>query len=179
VDLRWGLLLAAGGIAGSAAAVLAAEGLADRTLRVLFGLALVAVGARLWFEMRPRAAPARRAWLPALPVGFAAGALAGLLGIGGGILMVPAMVFLGLPVHVAVGTSLVAVLANALAGTATHLQLGYGPSILALGAPLALGAAVGIVAGARLATRTAAPRLRRAFGLFLALVGAAMAIASA
>lgn len=178
VDLRLGALLAAGGALGTVAAALLAEGLADGALRAVFGVVLIGAGVRLWLEVRPQAGGARAALAAAPALGVAGGVLAGLLGIGGGIVMVPAMVLLGVPIHTAVGTSLVAVLSNAVVATLVHAQLGYGPSIVELGVPLALGAAAGITAGSRLAARTEAARLRRAFGAFLALVGAGMALDS-
>jgi uncharacterized protein len=58
-----------------------------------------------------------------LAVGVAAGFLAGLLGVGGGILLVPAMVLLlGFDQHVAQGTSLVVIVPAALIGSWTHYR---------------------------------------------------------
>lgn len=178
VNLLLGALLGAGGVGGSLFAVYMAEGLGEGALRFLFGLVLVAAGLRLWFEVKALRHAGWAQWMLAPLIGFAAGLLAGLFGIGGGVLMVPAMVLLGVPMHTAVGTSLVAVLTNSAVGTAGHLQLGYGGSIAELGLPLAAGAAVGITAGARLASRTQARSLRRAFGAFLAAVGLFMALTS-
>jgi hypothetical protein len=178
VDLALGLMLGAGGASGSYLATLLAEQLRDAQLQAGFGVLLVATGARLWFEMRERDVGHAPRWVAAPLVGFGAGALAGLFGVGGGVLMVPAMVFLGVPVHTAVGTSLVAVLTNAAMGTAVGLFLGYGAALLALGAPLALGAAAGIRLGARAASRMPAVRLRRGFGAFLVAVGLFMALTS-
>jgi hypothetical protein len=178
VDLRLGVALSLGGVSGSVLAVHLAEGLGEGLLRTLFGVALVAFGVRLWYEVRERTTEAHHRWVVAPLLGFGAGLLAGLFGVGGGVLMVPAMVFLGVGVHTAVGTSLVAVLANSAAGTAAHLGVGYGPSLLELGVPFALGSAVGIHLGARAAGRLAAPRLRRGFGAFLVAVGVAMALTS-
>ena len=60
-----------------------------------------------------------------LAIGLAAGFLAGLLGIGGGILIVPALVLLlGFDQHLAQGTSLVVIIPAALAGSWTHYRRG-------------------------------------------------------
>ena len=60
-----------------------------------------------------------------LAIGLAAGFLAGLLGIGGGILIVPALVLLlGFDQHLAQGTSLVVIIPAALAGSVTHYRRG-------------------------------------------------------
>jgi uncharacterized membrane protein YfcA len=61
----------------------------------------------------------------ALVVGFAAGVVAGMLGVGGGILFVPALVlFLGLPQVDAEATSLLAIIPVALAGAASQQRYG-------------------------------------------------------
>jgi uncharacterized protein len=63
--------------------------------------------------------------LTLLAIGVAAGFLAGLLGVGGGILLVPAMVLLlGFGQHVAQGTSLVVIVPAAMIGTWTHYRRG-------------------------------------------------------
>lgn len=177
VDFRRGALLAVGGFVGTAASVLVAERLADTALHLAFGLFLAATGAHLAWNRRPRAHPvapaAERAIL--LATGVGAGLLAGAFGVGGGIVMVPVMVYAGIGIHLAVGTSLVAVLGNAASGTLTHLALDYADTLLALGVPLALGAVPGSHLGSTLAHRLHADRLRTLFGAFLVLVGLAMA----
>lgn len=98
--------------------------------------------------------------------GAGVGLLTGILGVGGGFLIVPALVMLvGLPMHHAVGTSLVVIAMNSLAGFAGHL------SDIALDLPLiAIFIAAGLVgtfAGARLSHRMNADLLRRAFAVFV------------
>lgn len=178
-DLRTGLLLGAPGVAGAILAARFAEGVSDRALTVAFGGVLVVVGAHLLVSRVPRGHSLSRGARATVLVstGFVAGALAGLFGIGGGAVVVPALAFLGVGMHLAVGTSLVAVGINAAATTATHVALGYLPTLLALGVPLALGAVPGGEAGARLAHRLPAARLQRAFGAFLVLAGAWLALA--
>ncbi|HWH08037.1 MAG TPA: TSUP family transporter, partial [Candidatus Thermoplasmatota archaeon] len=151
------------------------ERVEDAALQAGFGLVLVAMGAHLAWGHAPRprdASPAAaRAGLVAL--GALGGVLAGAFGVGGGVVMVPGMVLAGVGMHLAVGTSLVAVAANAAVGTLVHATLGYGAALLALGLPLALGAVPGTRLGSLLAHRLDAARLRRAFGVFLVLLGLA------
>src|SRR5207245_1601897 len=60
-----------------------------------------------------------------LAIGLLTGIVSGLLGIGGGIVMVPAMVLsLGLSQHLAQGTSLFVIVPTAAAGSVTHFRLG-------------------------------------------------------
>lgn len=60
-----------------------------------------------------------------LGIGFGAGVLGALLGVGGGVILVPALIFLAdLPFGTAVGTSLVCVVATSVAGSAVHFTRG-------------------------------------------------------
>ena len=60
----------------------------------------------------------------AIVLGIAAGVLAGMFGVGGGILFVPTLVALGLSQHDATGTSLLAILPTVAAGTWTQQRYG-------------------------------------------------------
>lgn len=107
--------------------------------------------------------------------GFGVGALSGLVGIGGGFLIVPALVLLaGVPMVNAVGTSLAVIALNAFTGFAKYLGVLERQS-LALDWPVLLAVAgVGIVgsfAGHRLGRRLPQATLRRAFGGFLVVMG--------
>jgi len=178
VDVRRGAALGVSGVMGAFLGAEAAERLPDRVLAIAFGIVLVAIGVRfiLGLQPHPHAVSDRTTIVVLAGVGVLAGLLAGFFGIGGGVVMVPALVALGLSMHLAVGTSLVAVAANALSGTITHLTLGYGAALVTLGLPLAIGAVPGSELGARLAHRLPAARLQRAFGVFLIGVGAYLAV---
>jgi uncharacterized membrane protein YfcA len=81
-----------------------------------------------------------------LALGFVAGMAGGLLGVGGGVLFVPALVvFAHLSQLEAVGTSLVAIVLVALVGTAR--QLGYGNVRLRDGLTIGLLAPIGVLIG--------------------------------
>jgi uncharacterized membrane protein YfcA len=57
-------------------------------------------------------------------IGLGIGFIAGLLGVGGGFLIVPTLVILGEPIHLAIGTSLACITISALASAHTHLRKG-------------------------------------------------------
>ena len=98
------------------------------------------------------------------------GVASGLFGVGGGIVMVPAMVyFLKLPIHQAVGTSLLVIIPTAIVGTLKHHQ--HGNVIWPTAASLIPMAIVGGYLGAWLANQMSPEILKRAFGGFLVLVG--------
>jgi uncharacterized membrane protein YfcA len=102
-------------------------------------------------------------------VGAAAGALSGVLGIGGGVLMVPGFTELvGMSIKRAIATSLVCVGIFAIPGTVTHAALGDVDWRFALF--LALGAIPGAQLGAALAIRAADRRLQTVVALFLGAI---------
>lgn len=109
-------------------------------------------------------------FLLAAIIGLVSGITSGLFGVGGGIIMVPAMMFLmGVPIKEAVGTSLLVIIPTAIIGTLKHHTLGHVDWRVALTlAPLAI---VGGYLGAYLTTLISAESLRRMFGIFLMLIG--------
>lgn len=103
-------------------------------------------------------------------IGLAAGFLAGLLGVGGGVLMVPAMVLLlGFDQHVAQGTSLLVIIPAALSGSYTHYR--NGRLVLRDAAFLAAGGVIGAVVGSLTALSIEDELLRRLFAGFLLIAG--------
>ncbi|MBD3609024.1 MAG: sulfite exporter TauE/SafE family protein [Gammaproteobacteria bacterium] len=101
--------------------------------------------------------------------GIAVGILTGVVGVGGGFLIVPALVLLsGLPMRQAVGTSLAIVALKSFAGFAGYLgavQIDYG-----LLAGFTVIAVIGSVVGSLIGQRLPAETLKRGFGGFLLLV---------
>jgi len=105
-----------------------------------------------------------------IAVGAAAGVLAGLLGVGGGMLLVPFLVLaVGMTQHEAEATSLLVILPTALAASIALRRRGVGdlPAALLIG----LVGAVGAVAGALLALSLPADVLRTVFAVLLAIAG--------
>lgn len=102
-------------------------------------------------------------------LGGAIGIISGLIGAGGGFLLVPALALLGgLSMPVAVGTSLVVIAMQSLAGLAGHLASEHVDWRLA--AIVTAAAVIGAVIGGRLTALVAATTLRKAFGWFVLLV---------
>lgn len=116
-------------------------------------------------------------WLPLAGVlAVAVGVLTGLVGIGGGFLFVPVLVLLvGVPMHCAVGTSLVVIALNAVAGLAGYagfVQIPWSFVLL-----FAATASAGAIGGVAIARRTPPGILRRTFGVLLLAVAGAVLIA--
>jgi hypothetical protein len=109
-----------------------------------------------------------------LAAGLVVGVFGGLLGIGGGVLLVPILLLVvGLSVRQAVGTSLGVVLFLSLAGAITYGA--QGQASLWIVAPLLIGSALGVQAGAWLCQKLHAQKIRRAFAVLALLVAACIA----
>jgi uncharacterized protein len=110
----------------------------------------------------------------AIALGLAAGVLAGLFGVGGGILFVPALtIVLGVEQHSAQGTSLLAIIPTVVVGTWRQHRYGnvrWRPAIT-----LGLAGVAGVVAGGFLAESLSGGVLRRLFGVLLLLTAAQLA----
>ncbi len=112
------------------------------------------------------------AWLPIF-VSFATGWLAGILGIGGGLIRMPALIYLvGCPTHVAVGTDLFEVAISGLYGAASYTYKGRTELVAAI--IMLIGAAMGAQVGAVATKYIKGYGIRIAFGL--AVVGCALSI---
>ena len=116
-------------------------------------------------------------YLFAAIIGLIGGITSGLFGVGGGVVMVPAMLFLLSPpirdIKQAIGTSLVVIIPTALMGAFKHYH--RDPAISNVNWPVALAlipaAIVGGYLGAWLTTQIPSDSLKRAFGGFIVLVG--------
>ncbi|HIE57845.1 MAG TPA: sulfite exporter TauE/SafE family protein [Anaerolineales bacterium] len=109
-----------------------------------------------------------------LGVGFLTGVLSGALGVGGGFIRMPLLVYvIGVPTHVAVGTDLFSVIFSSGYGTITHALKGNVDILMAL--VMHTGAALGAQIGATSTRFFAGPRIRLLFSI-LPLIGAVMVI---
>ena len=109
----------------------------------------------------------------ALVLGLAAGVLAGMFGVGGGILFVPTLVALGLGQLDAQGTSLLAILPTVLVGAWNQRR--YGNLRVRTAVVVGLSSVVGVEIGARLVTTLPETSLRRLFAVLLFAVAAQLA----
>ncbi len=111
----------------------------------------------------------------ALIVGLAAGVASGVAGIGGGVIMVPAMVFLlGLDQHLAQGTSTLAILFTSVSGTIVNVRNGRADVRLAL--LVGFGGAAAAFGASKLAVSIDADLMQRLFGLLVLYAGVRMAV---
>jgi uncharacterized membrane protein YfcA len=107
-------------------------------------------------------------------VGLVTGVLAGLLGVGGGFLRMPLLVYvLGIPTHVAVGTDLFEIVISAGFGTITHALKGNVDVLIAL--TMQTGAAIGAQIGANATRYFSGPAIRMLFS-FLPIIAAILVL---
>ena len=184
---------------------LRALGLADLAVQLLYVAFLGSVGLLMLRESlgallraRSGAPPARRRrhnWVHALPfksrfrvsglyisvvpplgVGLFVGLLAGVMGVGGGFILVPAMIYLlGMPTRVVIGTSLFQITVVAAFATMLH-AVTNGTVDIALALLLILGGVIGAQVGTRLAGRLRPESLRLLLALLVVAVGAQLAL---
>jgi uncharacterized membrane protein YfcA len=176
--LNWRIALIFGGV-GMITAYLAAglsELVSSTMLMVLFALLMLVVGAfMVWNRRGQRTESGTRGIGVTIASGAGVGLLTGFLGVGGGFLIVPALVMLvGLPIHQAVGTSLVVIAMNSLAGLLGHLA-GATFDMTLITTFVAAGF-VGAVAGARLGRILKPDHLRTSFAVFVILLGLVLLI---
>ncbi len=170
VRFKAGLLFAAGSMVGAYGGGRAAKLVPSTILLVLFGAMMLTIAG---FMMRGRKeAEGRKQAIRVLPLlleGAAIGALTGLVGAGGGFVVVPALVlFAGLSMREAVGTSLLVIALNSAAGFAGHAA--STPIQWPLAAMVAAAAVVGSLLGARLGDKVPQAMLRRGFAWFVVVM---------
>ena len=174
VDWRMVLPVAGAGVAAAFGGTFVGGLLSDDALLLAFAALMVASGVQM-LRGRPRSEGSDhrpRLWaLRGIAVGVLVGFLTGLLGIGGGFITVPALIFLlGMSMRLAIGTSLVVATVNSLAGIVAHAGLSS-PDwglIIAFAVP----ALVASFLTALLAKRVSNSFLQRAFAVMILIVAA-------
>lgn len=175
VDLRLGLLIGAGGIVGGALGASTMNRASVKVLAAVFIIGLTVASVRMIIGATPTPSATDLSGVTevgaALLTGGLAGFLAGLIGIGGGMVVVPASVFfMGLTQHEAQGTSLAAMVLTAVSGTIINLR--NRRLILKEGLVIGAGGVAGSVLGSTVALAIASRTLAVIFGVaLLAIAG--------
>jgi uncharacterized protein len=174
IDPRAAAWIGGTGIATAAIGAAAADVIGGRVLLIitagLLGWQAIAILRDRDREPSPSSGPERPiAWWALMAIGIVAGLLSGLLGIGGGLVIVPSLAgILGMPLKRALGTSLLCIVVMVVPGTIVHSLLGH------IDWPIAFALMVGSIPGARIGARfalgAAERTLRVLVGSFLAVV---------
>jgi uncharacterized protein len=200
IDYRSGLMFAAATIPGAILGALNTSDVPRRLFDAIFGILLVAGAAFLFlrggedvrkmhhyrFQISRHLVEANGqtfdySFNPLVGIGlsFIVGYVSSFLGIGGGIIHVPAMTYLlNFPVHVATATSHFVLAIMAFTGTMTHVVTGTLPHSANLTLSLAIGALLGAPVGAYLSNRIQGDWIIRGLALALVVVGLRILIMS-
>ena len=154
---------------------------APYALRLIFGLSLMPLALKMLFAKKEGKGNlaselsswsisqiTTRRWIISLFGAFIGGVAAGLLGLGGGAVLVPVLcMFMGVPMHAAVATSMFIMILTTTAGTALNFYIGDVNIYFAIA--LGIGMLIGGQIGSRLSCRVNAVQLKQIFGVLLVL----------
>jgi len=193
VEFPTGLLFAVAGMIGAPVGATLADQIPEAVLLGLFAVLMLVIAVRMWLKasdlsahlpiiMDDNAGPTCRrdpqgklrltsqcAMLLAV-IGLGAGVLSGLFGVGGGFIIVPALVmFSGMGMQRAIGTSLLVITLISASGTASHLLTGKDLTLSTAGL-FTVGSVAGLFAGSGLAQSLAGPTLQRVFAAAIVVV---------
>jgi uncharacterized membrane protein YfcA len=172
IRFAYGAIVGVLGVIGDIPGAMLAAHVSSTLLLLFFaGFMFVSAIAMLFVRLPDRIASTERHWLIVAAVGAALGFLTGFLGVGGGFLIVPALVFaLGFEMKPAIATSLFVIFLNtiiALIARVGHVQIAWSTAAL-----LFLGGLAGTFAGGFVARSLDHQRLKATFAVFVLFVGA-------
>jgi uncharacterized membrane protein YfcA len=193
VEFPTGLLFAIAGMIGAPIGSKIADFIPEPLLLAIFAGLMILIAFRMWLKAKVKSAnlpiidadnagptcrrdPEGRLRLTSQcamllgVVGLSAGVLTGMFGVGGGFIIVPALVsFACMGMQRAIGTSLLIITLVSISGTTSHLLAGKDLSFQTAGLFTA-GSLVGLFIGSWLAQRMAGPTLQRVFSVSIVLV---------
>jgi len=194
IDYKLGLIFTIGTVPGAILGAYTTKLLTERVLAAVFGVSLILIASRMigvWKISSIRSLKAATGWRrrlvdskgmifeysanmkPGISLSFLGGFASGLLGIGGGVVMVPVLnLAVGFPIHLAVAASMFIMIFTSISGAMTHIALGNVQ--LEYAAYLILGVIAGTQLGAAVASRLKEKALTRIFGFVIILIGLRM-----
>jgi len=144
-------------------------------LKIIFGSVLTLVALRMFISTRGQEAgrdsKRLKLWVTPL-IGVTSGLASGFLGIGGGIIIVPSLVYLGVPIHYAVATSSFSIVFTSLSSAMRHYTLGN--VVVQWLVFLVPGLIIGAQLGARIAKRLRSKTLKYAFAVLMTMLALRM-----
>ena len=182
VELGTGVLFAIAGMIGAPVGIWLAGEIPETVLLILFAVLMLFIAWKMWWdssketESKSRLDPSTcqreesgklkltsRCVLLLILVGLATGFLSGMFGVGGGVVIVPALViFSGMPIHRAVGTSLLVIVLISISGVSSHFVAGRGISLEVTGL-FVLGGILGLVLSNLVSKRISGSVLQKVF----------------
>ncbi len=171
IHMKAGLMFAISGMIGAAGGAQLTPMVSGQALMIIFAVLMlvVAINMLMGSKAEPPTITECRP-VRCLIAGLGVGVLTGFIGVGGGFLLMPALVkFAKLPLRVATGTSLAVISVNSAAGFFSHF--GEAPPRWTLAFVFAGIAAAGVLLGAGFAKRLPVARLRQGFALMVIVTG--------
>ncbi len=179
IDGRAVLFFGGPGLLGTSLGTLLSQQMPTALQLLIFAVVMLVAAVRMFQSMSEQATHRTRPWWQVALAGLGVGVLTGVVGVGGGFLILPALVLLlGLSMARAVGTSLVIIALNSALGFVLHT---VGHDTVLHWPVIGLIAAIGILGsllGARLSGFFSPLMLRRSFAGFLVLLGSYILITS-
>ncbi|NJE55375.1 sulfite exporter TauE/SafE family protein [Thermococcus sp. 21S9] len=179
IHYKTGVLLSIPAIVGAYLGAVMTTYVTPGELKVIFGVTLLFVAYRMYTketaELGDLTVSEVKIDYRLVPIGgFFSGIASGLLGVGGGIINVPFLVWLGMPMHYAVATSSFAIVFTSASSALKHYMMGNVElHWLVLLVP---GLIIGAQLGARLAERVKASSLKRAFAIVMVILALRMIV---
>ncbi len=171
IHIKAGLMFALSGMVGAAGGTQLTPLVSGRVLMMIFAVLMLVVAINMLRDskiepsIKAECRPAR-----CLLAGLGVGVLTGFIGVGGGFLLMPALVkFAKLPLRVATGTSLAVISFNSAAGFLSHY--GEAPPRWTMAFSFAGIAAAGVIVGSGFAKQLPVARLRQAFAVMVIVTG--------
>ena len=189
VELGTGVLFAIAGMIGAPAGIWLAGKIPETVLLILFAVLMLFIAWKMWRESskglknKPQAdsstcqreetgklkLTSKCALLLTL-VGLATGFLSGMFGVGGGVVIVPAVtIFSGMPINRAVGTSLLVIVLISVSGVASHFVAGRGISLEVTGL-FVLGGILGLALSNLVSKRISSSKLQKVFAAGIVVI---------
>jgi uncharacterized membrane protein YfcA len=199
VEIPTGILFAAAGIIGAPFGAWLAARISDSALLGMFSLLMLVIATRMWMTAKgvnpstildDDSGPSCQrdpegkltittdCGLLLAGVGLFAGALTGLFGVGGGFIIVPALVtFSGMGIQRAIGTSLMIISLVSVSGAVSHMTVNANLPI-AMAGIFALGSVAGLLAGSRLSRGLSGAGLQRIFAVAIVVIAVYVVVRS-
>lgn len=185
VKVKAAVTLSATGAVGAWTGAFGHRYVPEEVVLLTFGLVMMVAAVQMW---RRSSDPSQNSsgancaerfppscWMKVSAIGAVVGLLTGFFGVGGGFVIVPALVLvLGFPMHMAVSTSLLIIALVAIGGIIGHLQTGHIDWVLS--GLLLAGSALGMTAGSRMAQSVSPLVVTRSFAVLAACVAGVMMI---
>ncbi len=191
VEFGTGFLFALAGMTGAPVGIWVARKIPETVLLVLFAVLMLFIAGKMWREASSRKKDHSGSTPPTcereesgqlkftskcalllIMVGIVTGFLSGMFGVGGGVVIVPALVlFSEMPIRRAVGTSLLVIVLVSLSGVVSHFFAGDGISLEVTGL-FVIGGVFGLALGNTVSRRISGAMLQRVFAVGILVVAA-------